>query len=70
MHFESVSEYDWDAIAAVLPKPWPQEACRVDCRMMRATPRRGRPVTTREFGARWGVSHSTACIYMKRAGWP
>jgi len=60
--WDPIERCDWEAIAAVLPPPWPPGAQRQDLRYWTARERRrscNRP-SYRELAARWGVTEKGA----------
>ena len=69
--WDPLERCDWEAIAAVLPPPWPPGAQRQDLRYWAARERRrscNRP-SYRELAARWGVTEKGARLVCADVEW-
>jgi len=69
--WDPIERCDWEAVAAVLPPPWPLGAQRQDLRYWAARERLrvGNRPGYRELAARWGVSEKTARLTCADVAW-
>ena len=69
--WDPIERCDWEAVAAVLPTPWPAGAQRHDLRYWSARERlrAGNRPGYRELAARWGVTEKAARLVCADVAW-
>jgi hypothetical protein len=69
--WDPIERCDWEAVAAVLPTPWPPGAQRHDLRYWSARERlrAGNRPGYRELAARWGVTEKAARLVCADVSW-